>query len=195
MKRCETIPDPMERRLMALGIVFEALKPLDITPVLVGGMAVEMYSMGSYATFDADLLAPATRDVERVLVELGFERIGKTWKHRVLDLILEFVAGPFSVSWERVQPVEIGGHTIHVIGLEDIILDRVEAYVHWGDLSSREWAVNLMAAHYGDIDWTYCHHQASKRQCLDAFTEIQKYVKRNLARPPAKSLLRGDTQG
>src|SRR5262245_22979279 len=53
-------PDRLRRRLIALGALTARLAPLGIEPILVGGLALEVYTEGGYSTGDVDLALPRT---------------------------------------------------------------------------------------------------------------------------------------
>lgn len=54
-----------------------------------------------------------------------------------------------------------------MIGIEDLILDRLQACVHWRSEADCEWARRLMAAHRNDIDWVYLSQAAEKEGLKD----------------------------
>jgi hypothetical protein len=54
-----TKQDSVKRRLGVVAILTEALKKYAIRPVIVGGFAVELWTMGKYATLDIDLIKEA----------------------------------------------------------------------------------------------------------------------------------------
>lgn len=58
LKELKRIENVLTKRMLFSGIFSEALKPEDITPVVVGGNAVEYYSAGGYATGDNDSVVP-----------------------------------------------------------------------------------------------------------------------------------------
>ena len=47
-------PDPLRRRLIALGALTARLAPSEVEPILVGGCALELYTDGGYSTGDVD---------------------------------------------------------------------------------------------------------------------------------------------
>jgi hypothetical protein len=65
-------PDRLRRRLIALGALTARLAPLRIEPILVGGLALEIYTDGGYGTGEVDLALPRTPDVDRAFADLGF---------------------------------------------------------------------------------------------------------------------------
>lgn len=52
--KCADIKDRVKRQVSIAGIITRALEPLGITPIVVGGSAVEFYTFGQYATMDID---------------------------------------------------------------------------------------------------------------------------------------------
>ena len=62
LNRCllkiEQFKDPLKEKLYALSILTEALKDIDLKPILIGGTALEFYSLGGYATKDVDIALP-----------------------------------------------------------------------------------------------------------------------------------------
>jgi hypothetical protein len=68
-------------------------------------------------------------------------------------------------SLERVLRVDVGdGYHLYVIGIEDLILDRLRAAVHWKSTSDEEWALLLLKTRWNDIDFTYLEQEAKPEQ-------------------------------
>lgn len=66
--------DPLKKALGVLAVLTAALKPLGIKPILVGGRALEFYTLGGYATKDLDLIINGREQAKAVLAEMGFLR-------------------------------------------------------------------------------------------------------------------------
>jgi len=75
-----------------LQILFEGE---DATPVLVGGAAVELYTLGTYTTGDVVLVGPVTPSVVQLLKEPGFERHGRHWLHEPAQIFVELPGSVF----------------------------------------------------------------------------------------------------
>lgn len=58
--------DSLKKSLGVLAVLTEALKPMGIKPILVGGRALEFYTLGGYATKDMDLVVNG-RDQAKVV--------------------------------------------------------------------------------------------------------------------------------
>lgn len=175
---CILIRDRLERQVSIAGIITEALDPLGILPVVVGGTAVEFYTLGQYATIDIDFVGIINDEMKKVLAGLGFIRDGRYWRIPQTDIMIEFPSEELSGTLDKVQPVEFNGRKAYFIGIEDLILNRVQEAKHWNYSESAEWARTLMITHYDDIDWSYCHKKAHYYQCSEKFDEIQRSAKK-----------------
>jgi hypothetical protein len=104
-------------------------------PVLVGGAAVEIYTLGSIATGDFDLSCGRQDVLESVMQELGFVRPSgagialRGWIHPQLQLGFECVSDILldgMADRDMVQLIKVGGDgEVTVIAPEDIIADRM----------------------------------------------------------------------
>lgn len=149
-------PDLQRRRFVALGILTALLGADHIEPILVGGGAVAFYTAGGYATADMDLALPVDRRVDQAFAALGFRKEGRFWIREDLDLLFEAPA-PAGLPGEDAERtvVEIDGFRIVVIGIEDLILDRLRAWLHWKSDEDGRWARRLAALHRDRLDWEY----------------------------------------
>ena len=149
-------PDPLVRQLRAAAIISQELAAMGLMPIVVGGSAVEFYTRGAYTTADVDLIVRGLREVDGVLQQLGFMHLGAaSYVHENADVVIDLPREPLAGDPRRVVQVEVDGRAVHIIGLEDLIADRLRAAVHWKDLSSKEWAIQLMAAQWESVDWEY----------------------------------------
>lgn len=154
-------PDPARRRLVALALVADRLAEDGIEPILVGGAALELYTAGGYATGDVDLALPRGPVVDRAFADLGFATQGRFWVRPELDLYFEAPA-PAGLPGETAPRtrIEVEGLPVVVIGLEDLLLDRVRAAVHWRSDEDRRWARRLALLYPDRLDWAYLRGKA-----------------------------------
>ena len=132
-----------------------------IEPILVGGAALELYTAGGYATGDVDLALPRVPAVDRAFADLGFTTQGRFWVRPELDLYFEAPA-PAGLPGETAQRtrIEVEGLPVVVIGLEDLLLDRLRAAVHWGSGEDQRWARRLALLYADRLDWAYLREKA-----------------------------------
>jgi len=146
----------LERLLRAAAAITAELAPHGLKPVVVGGSAVEFYTSGAYTTLDVDMVVEGLQEIDAALRGLGFRRLaGTSYVHPQVDIVIDLPAEPLAGDPRRISSVSVDGLVAYVIGLEDIIADRLRAFVYWEDRASEEWAVQLMAAQWEYIDWPY----------------------------------------
>jgi len=149
-------PDPLRRRLIALGALTARLAPSEVEPILVGGCALELYTDGGYSTGDVDLALPHTPEVDAAFADLGFSKRGRFWVRPELDLLFEAPA-PAGLPGETAPRtvLDVEGLRVVVLGVEDLLVDRLRAWVHWKSDEDRRWATRLVALHRSRLDWDY----------------------------------------
>ncbi len=167
-----------ERRLFFAAIISEFLqKNHRVDLVVVGGNAVEFYTLGSYSTEDIDIVVTNFGIVENLLQYLDFEKINRIWYREDIDISIDLVGSELAGDPKRVSRVSIKGRTVQIIGLEDVIVDRLNAFIHWKSEQDGLWAQEIVAIHQGDIDWKYLEQRCKKEQVISALEEIKKKIK------------------
>ena len=167
--------DPVRERLCIAAVICERMKEFANEVVMVGGSAVEFYTAASYMTKDIDFIAKDTLNIKRVMTELGFKNDGDgIWYHDNTSVIIEFPKGPLVGEYSRTTCLETGYGIVEIIGVEDIILDRVSASKFWQDTT--EWAEYLLSSHYENIDFDYLRETAAELLCSDTLELVIKNV-------------------
>lgn len=171
---------PYERHLYLAAIIATALKEHNIIPIVVGGSAVEFYTVGSYRTGDLDLVSPGYEIIDSVLKALGFqkEKGWRHWFHPDIDEIVEVPDPVLDGSLEMVAKVEIEGMVVHLIGIEDLIIDRLKAYKFWNSTEDGDIAKILIKNKYSELDWGYLKQRANidENQVEDVLEEAKREV-------------------
>ena len=186
--------DKTDRSSMFLGFFSEAYKKLSGKyPVLVGGGAVEVYTRGGYVTGDLDLLCDASIACE-ILKEWGFSHVAssRTFFRPELDLYVELLGAqdvngdPEATS--RVETILVGDTMLFgIVSLEDLVVDRVLAYVHWGHRESALWAQIMIKGGLASeerIDTEYIRRKLSELEDAEKLTgAFEGLLKEILAMP------------
>ncbi|SDM52824.1 hydrogenase maturation protease [Geoalkalibacter ferrihydriticus] len=172
LEKLKAIPAGWQRRLYFMGVLGEALVPVGVRPVIVGGNAVEFYTLGGYATADIDLVVAERAEVDRCLAAMGFTREGRHWFSEELDLAVEIPGSVLAGDRSRVTEVEIDDRLVYLIGLEDLIIDRLNAFVHWRSARDGEWAEQLLALHFDEVDFDYLRCRAADEGVGDTLQKI-----------------------
>ena len=137
-ERLAGIGDVLERRLTFVALLSAAVEALGWPlPVVVGGHAVEFWTAGEYATVDIDLVA-ASEPLDQILRVWGFKRQGRHWYDDALGLVVEAPGSQLEPRQRsRVASVDVGGVRALVLGVEDLVIDRLNACAHWQDAAAR----------------------------------------------------------
>lgn len=181
---CALIKDPWRRKLAVASIVSKVFIDNGLAPpVVVGGTAVQTYSGGEYFSTNTELLSGFQERYD-IMEGLDYSRDDRGFHRRDLDSFIEFQSGEFSGTKDRVVSylVEETNLQVYLTSLEDIILDRVEAYSFSSCNKSKEWAMSLMGSYCEVLDWSYLHKRAHEKCMLDKLEELQSAVKLILRR-------------
>lgn len=154
-----------EAALRLFARVSEAMKARGFpAPVLVGGGAVELYSLSAITTGDFDIVTPRQEEFERELLRLGFTKpvgLGHTplgWIHPELRLGFEIVSATLldgMADRDRIVLIDLGEDgEAAIISVEDMIADRVGQYASGAAPEMLEQARRLFALH-ADADRDY----------------------------------------
>jgi hypothetical protein len=152
--------------------IFTALiEPYGIIPVVVGGLAVEIYTRGQYTTLDIDLVMHRRELAGETLARLGFLQEGRHWYHPELEVAIEIPDDVLEgADREKIIKIHLpSGRYLYVIGIEDIILDRLRACVHWRSTSDCEWGLRMLKVHYVSLDLDYMRTMAKNDHATTSY--------------------------
>lgn len=171
------VEDPLKRQISVAAIIATELEKHGTEVVMVGGSAVEFYTVANYLTRDIDFIAARPDDIKPVMTDLGFANDDSTWYlPENPNVVVEFFKGPLDGNWDRVQrvigPDDIG---VNVISMEDILIGRASGIKHWDD--SDEWVKYIMVGNYDRIDWEYLETRAHELQCDDVILASKKWAR------------------
>ncbi|MGM0500186.1 MAG: DUF6036 family nucleotidyltransferase [Bacillota bacterium] len=173
--------DKIYKNIALTAVITEALKEINIRPIIVGGQAVEFYTAGGYSTMDVDLVTPASiKEINPIIKDLGFKKKGKYWTYEQLDFALEIPGSDLAGDYDKVNEIEIEGLKAYIIGIEDIIIDRLNRYKFWKEYADQEWIVGMIYLNYDDIDWNYLYQKSQSEKTLEVLKEFKKIVDEKL---------------
>lgn len=175
--------DDSSRLIRAAGIISDYIKKkYDLDLTVVGGLSVEVYSGGGYTTQDIDFVGVNHEKIMEGLVNLGFRRIGKDSVHDKLNIYVEVPSSVLEGSQERVINIETQDHyRLAIIGIDDILIDRLRALVQWDEKMQEEWIFLLLKNHFDEIDYSYIQDKLTDeenerfKQFLDLLKEENEY--------------------
>lgn len=134
-------------------ILAEHLQQHGIEVVLVGGLAVEIYTENLYLTKDIDMVNTNYKKpsyLHKVMGELGFQKHGRIYKNTTTSITVEFPPGPLAVGNNLVTSTTVAKTKrgdIPILRVKDVVIDRLAAFIHWQDRQSLIQAVGVMLKH------------------------------------------------
>lgn len=134
-------------------IVADHLQQHDIEVVLVGGLAVEIYTENLYLTKDIDMVNTnykSPQELRDAMSKLGFQKKGRVFVNDTTEISVEFPTGPLSVGDELVAKTtiaKVAKGQIPILDVSDVIKDRLAAYIHWQDKQSLVQALAILLKH------------------------------------------------
>lgn len=167
----------LERKLQVLAEMTQRLQAYDVRTVLVGGTALELYTAGAYATADMDLVITDRARAVQVLQQMGFQPHGRHWFHPDWEVAIEIPDTDLAGDYTRLLELQLSdGRVVFCIGVEDLLVDRLNAAVHWMSAEDRRWAKELLREHAVRMDWGYLRQRAEAEGVLQLLETLWQEV-------------------
>lgn len=171
-------------------IIAEALRGIGQDPILVGGSAVEFYSQGGYSTADIDLVAEGGPGLTEIMKELDFHKFGKDFVNQKLKIYVEFPS-PSLKPQENFQKIKVGDKTLSIISVEDLIVDRLNAFKFWG--SAIDGINAMLLLEMGSFEESHLEIRAQQEEVLDALQGVrevrEEIIRKKMSRDQGNQLL------
>ena len=155
---------PMKRQLLTVALISNLLqeKGKEVT-IVIGGLALSYYTREVYFTADIDLAYSDREALDEVLKELNFWKKGRYWVNEDLKMAIEVPVGVLVEEDAPLEIVELGPELqCKIIGIEDLIIDRLNACKHWKSEIDCEMAELLIMRYFKELDWDYLEEKARK---------------------------------
>ncbi len=179
LRAARTIADPLMQKLAVMAAITKALEPQRIRPVVVGGTAVAFYTLGGYSTQVIDLAVIGREQFAEVLAQLGFVKQGRLWLHPDFDFPIEAPASSLAGEDAPLTTTDVNGWPVYIIGIEDLIIDRLNAAVHWKSQADAQWASQLATLQKDRINWRYLASKAREHGVLNALNALRRRLSRH----------------
>ncbi|MDD5564339.1 MAG: hypothetical protein PHQ91_11550 [Thermoanaerobaculaceae bacterium] len=161
----------------ALAAWVQGLFPVESTPVLVGGAAVELYTGGAYVTGDLDFVGHVPAGVATKLAAAGFSRTGRHWLREPGQVFIEFPGETLGPGEESVR-LRIGEVDVVTISPEDAVADRLGAWQHWRSMVDGVNAWLLFRAQRLVLDRARLRKRAAALEAEDALRALLALARR-----------------
>lgn len=153
--------DKLSTMLATASIITTLMEPIhrkDAYPIVVGGLAVEIYTQGDYTTRDIDFVTSSSIALREILPKIGFKREGRIYYHEAIEIVIDVVDNALEGSYEKLVMLQLDQERyVYVISMEDIILDRLRGFEN---SDSNEWGLRLLASNFDSVDLEYIKAEA-----------------------------------
>lgn len=171
--------DPAERRLHFAAILASAAAvPVDDF-IVVGGSAIEFYTVGECTTGDIGVVSREKGKLRAVLRGWGFRREGRVWFHEELGVVVDLVRHPYTGDVTRTQILRTPHGSIRIAAIEDLLVKRLASAKHWGAEGDFGHARLLATLYRERIDWDYVERLASEYDVRDVLASLRRAVSRS----------------
>ena len=180
LKVIENTESPLRRQLLMVALITRLLEENGkSSPIIIGGCALSYYSREVYFTSDIDLAYADREALDVVLTGIGFEKRGRYWVSEGLKMAIEAPASTLVGEDSPIEIVEVGeGLQCRIIGIEDLIIDRMNAFKHWKSEMDGEMVELLIQKYRDELDWAYLERKAALPE-NDIFSEIRELKQRS----------------
>lgn len=175
----EQTESPLKRQLLMVALITNLLeKNGKAPPIVIGGCALSYYSREVYFTADIDLAYADREGLDHVLKGIGYEKRGRYWVNEELKMAIEAPASSLVGEDSPVEVVEMGGGLqCLILGIEDLLIDRLNACKHWRSEIDCEMVELLATRYFVDLDWSYLEKKAALPE-NDTFLELRQLKER-----------------
>jgi hypothetical protein len=143
--------------------------------IVVGGSAIEIYTRGSYASGDIDLVADRQK-VLSVLKSWKFKPGGRVWHQNEWNLVVDIVREDYHGDPHRTRIVQTPYGEVRVEGLEDSMVRRLISSRYWEIPGDFGHALLLATQYRADIDWDYAAELAKYDNVSDLLIDLRRRI-------------------
>jgi hypothetical protein len=173
--------DPDEKfytMLITAAIITKLLETEQVRPIIVGGFSLAIYTDESYTTRDIDFVVSEKNKIDIVLKQLGFKRGNQNYIHEKNEIVIDLPGEKLAGSLDKINKVIVDDFEdlyVYVISCEDIIMDRLRAYLYWKEDISKEWGMHMLAIHEKSLDIKYMKTVGKGAETEQESQEIAKW--------------------
>lgn len=156
-----------------MGLLTQEAEKRKVQPIVAGGSAVDFYTEGIYPSHDIDLVS--NRKIIGEILEnvFNFKPSRKHWINEQIGLSVEIPSSNLAGDKDKVTVIRIGNLKVYVIGFEDLIIDRLNACVHWKSQTDCDQAQYIIRYYRNRLDFMYLEKKAKDEGILRA---LRQYV-------------------
>jgi hypothetical protein len=171
--------DLFRRRLYFLAFFADKLKAAGVDAILVGGEAIDLYTGGTFATSDCDLLVSNKMETEKLLNKLGFgKEDNQLWFNQELNIVIQVITAMYSGETPKLRTFKVKGFELKVAAPEDLIASRLYSAKFSKSSPQRDFeqAVALLKIFSDSLDNKYLSRLAKRSDIVDFLAKARSYA-------------------
>lgn len=172
LERLDSIENLVDKKLYFMGLLTREAERKKVQPIVVGGSAVDIYTEGIYPSYDIDLVGNRKLIGKILEKAFGFKPSGRGWINEHIGLFIEIPGSSLAGDKGRITTIRIEGLKVYVLGLEDLIVDRIGACVFWKSQTDCEQARFLLWQYQNKLDSEYLEKKARDEGLLGKLREL-----------------------
>lgn len=172
------INEPLKERMLKVTSIItkymeEHTKQISDVPIVVGGLAMEIYTNSEYTTRDIDLVSTASIKLKELLSDLGFKK-ERIYIYDPLKIAVDIVDETIDpMDYDDINKIELDNSHIYSISKEGLLFNRALDYTYE---DSKVFSVYLIANSPDDIDFEKVKNNLFEID-RDAATAFEEWVK------------------
>jgi len=162
LQRILSIKNLVDKKAYFMSLLTSETELKKTKPIVVGGSAVDFYTNGVFQSNDIDLVG--NRKIIGDILEstFGFKRSGRHWINEQIGIFIEVPGDHLAGSKDKITTMTVEGLKLYIIGIEDLIIDRMAACQEWKSETDCMQAYYLLRYYLSRIDFEYISEKANQ---------------------------------
>ena len=166
-------PDETQYRLYFAALLADAAAVGADDFFIVGGSAIEIYTVGEYTSGDIDIVSSQNERLRAVLKSWSFRREGRVWVNEDLRLVVDLNSYPYTGDVGKTTIMTTPYGTVRLAAIEDLLVKRLISAKFWKQKGDFDHA-RLLAVTFRDrIDWDYVESFARREDVSDMLARLR----------------------
>jgi len=157
MKKILSIRNLVDKKAYFMSLLTRETELKNVKPIVVGGSAVDFYTNGVFQSNDIDLVGSRKIIGETLENTFGFKRSGRHWIDEQIGIFIEVPGDYLAGSRDKITTMTVEGLKLYIIGIEDLIIDRMAACQEWKSETDCRQAHYLLRYYKSRIDFEGLH--------------------------------------
>ncbi len=160
LKKIASIENLVDKKAYFMSLLTQEAEKRNTRPIVVGGSAVDFYTEGIFPSHDIDLIGSRKIIGEILENTFGFKRSGRHWINEKIGIYVEVPGDHLAGSRDKITTIKVGNLKLYVIGIEDLIIDRMAACSEWKSETDCKQAYYMLRYYHSRIDFDYLDKKA-----------------------------------